>query len=308
MAEIIQRVFRGRVREVNTEKFTVEAVVSDESVDSYNEIILADAWTKGLKRYKSHPVLLSSHRYGDLTSQIGTGKKIGVDNNELVTLFQYFVGEGNAQADWGFKLAEKGLAAFSVGFIPKAMMDDAELEEFCKGRKVKPRRVYKEVELLEISQVVIPANANALQKGVEDEDPVVKTLATEIGADDVVKSLVAAGGDPITEPVLREGAPAWAKEMLNILKQMASHMANMLDSMKDSKKSHDELMEQVDVLEDRITEMDHALAAKTAGDDPPADPPTDPPADPPADHASESYIKGIFDSLKGAEDVLKKGE
>lgn len=190
MAELIRRTFRGKTRSVDTEKFTVDATVSDESLDRYREVILADAWTKGLKQYKAHPVLLSSHKYSDLTAQIGVGERIKVENAELVTRFKYFVGEGNPQADWGFKLAEKGLAAFSVGFIPKSEMTEEELAEYSKGRKDAPRRVYKEVELLEISQVLIPANANALQKGVEDEDPVVRDLAEAIRKDADVEAVV----------------------------------------------------------------------------------------------------------------------
>ncbi len=180
MSDVVRKVYRAEIREIDTEKFTLEAVVSDETVDRYNEVILASAWAKGVKPYKKHPVLLSSHNYHNLTSQIGKAEKIWVEDDKLLAKFQYFVGEGNEQADWGFKLAEKGLAAFSVGFIAKEYTsDELEIEELL-GTKKRPRAVFKDVELLEISQVLVPANPSALARSLEyEDDPIVKSLLEE---------------------------------------------------------------------------------------------------------------------------------
>jgi len=69
-------------------------------------------------------------------------------------------------------LAEKGIAAYSVGFIPiKAeTLDWDKYEEAKKKGKKVARRIYKEVELLETSQVIIPANPSALQRSIDDGD------------------------------------------------------------------------------------------------------------------------------------------
>jgi len=180
MPDVVRKVFRAEIKSVDSDNFTLEAVVSDETVDRYNEVILASAWAKGLKSYKAHPVLLSSHNYNNLTAQIGKAEKIWVEDNKLKAKFSYFVGEGNEQADWGFKLAEKGLAAFSVGFTAKEYtFEEDEIKELVSGKN-KPSLVYKNVELLEVSQVLIPANPSALAKSIDSiEDPTIKNLFEE---------------------------------------------------------------------------------------------------------------------------------
>ncbi len=173
----VVKTFVSEIRAVNEKDFTVEAVVSDETVDRYGEVIQVDAWKKRIKRYKEHGVLLSSHRYDKLTNQIGEATRIFVDDGKLVANFKYYAGEGNEEADWGWKLASKfGKAAYSVGFIPFSA-EDADWEKDAEAIKVgkKPRRTYTDVELIEISQVLVPANPSALQKSFEDEeDEVIK--------------------------------------------------------------------------------------------------------------------------------------
>jgi HK97 family phage prohead protease len=178
MAGKMVKTFKAEIRSIDEKNFTVEAVVSDASMDRYGEIVSMDAWKKGLKQYKAHPVLLSSHDYNNLQNQIGMAEKVWVEDEALVARFKYFVGEGNKEADWGFRLAQKGIAAYSIGFIPK----EVERPEYVEGKmgKTVPWRIYKEVELLEISHVLIPANANARMKYFDDEDPLAREMAFEI--------------------------------------------------------------------------------------------------------------------------------
>lgn len=176
--EILRKIFRAKIKSIDKEKFLVSAVVSDDSTDRYKESILASAYEKRLPAYKAHPILLSSHQYDRLTCQIGLAENIYVQDNKLHADFKYFVGEGNDEADWGFKLAEKGIAAFSVGFIPHAFQEPplADSEE-AKNWPAGVRRRYTDVELLEVSQVLVPANSNALQNSLKSEsDPVVKSI------------------------------------------------------------------------------------------------------------------------------------
>lgn len=178
---IVKKVYKGDIKSVNNTEFTIESVVSDETIDRYGEVILASAWKRGLENYKKHPILLSSHNYDDLTSQIGEVVDIKIKDKQLIAKMKYYVGEGNEQADWGYKLAKKGLAAFSVGFIPKSYTYDPEeikslLNIEDKNARM-PKLVYKEVELLEISQVLIPANPSALAKDLANiSDPVIKSI------------------------------------------------------------------------------------------------------------------------------------
>jgi hypothetical protein len=166
--EKIIKTFISNIKAVDEEKGIVEAVVSDETIDRYREIIKIDAWKKGLSNYKKHGVLLSSHNYNKLTNQIGVAESIKIVDKELVAKFKYFVNAGNEEADWGFFLAKQGLAAYSVGFAPKPNgyeMADWDDEDVRSGKK--PRLTYTDVELLEVSQVTVPANPSALQKSLE---------------------------------------------------------------------------------------------------------------------------------------------
>ena len=176
--EMVRKIFRAKIKSVDKEKFIVNAVVSDDSMDRYKESILASAYEKRLPTYKSHPILLSSHQYDKLTCQIGLAENIYIEGNKLHADFKYFVGEGNDEADWGFKLAEKGIAAFSVGFIPHGFQDPPAPEsEDAKDWPAGVRRRYTDIELLEVSQVLVPANSNALQNSLQSEcDPIVKSM------------------------------------------------------------------------------------------------------------------------------------
>jgi len=168
------KTFIGEIRSVDEKNFTLEAVVSDETIDRYQEVIKVDAWKKGLKNYQKHGVLLSSHNYGTLTNQIGIAEKVKVEDGKLVAKFKYFTDSGNPEADWGWFLAKQGLAAYSVGFLPRPKgyeTADWEDEDVKSGKK--PYRTYTDVELLEISQVTVPANPSALQKSMEDEEDLV---------------------------------------------------------------------------------------------------------------------------------------
>ena len=131
---------------------------------------------EGFKELSEAWVLLSSHNYGTLTNQIGIAEKVKVEDGKLIAKFKYFTNSGNPEADWGWFLAKQGLAAYSVGFLPRPNgYETASWDEDDVKSGKKPVRTYTDVELLEISQVTVPANPSALQKSMEDnEDPFIK--------------------------------------------------------------------------------------------------------------------------------------
>lgn len=166
----VTKTFVSHIRSINETNKTLEAVISDETIDRYGEIIQVDAWKKRLKNYKEHSVLISSHKYDKLTNQIGEATKVFVDGNQLIAKFKYYVGEGNEEADWGWKLASKfGRAAYSVGFLPfnAEDADEKDYDDVKAGKKA--RRTYTDVELLEVSQVLIPANPSARLRSIDEE-------------------------------------------------------------------------------------------------------------------------------------------
>lgn len=151
------KVYKGIVKSINEKDFTVDVIVSTSDVDRDREKILVEAFKKRLKYYKDHPVLLSSHRYDDLRKQIGQANSIKITDEGLEAKFEYYVNSGNPEADWAWVLAQKGIAGFSIGFIPFAYVDkDLEKDGF--------NREYTDVELVEISQVLVPSNRNAVQQ------------------------------------------------------------------------------------------------------------------------------------------------
>lgn len=125
------------------------------TVDRDEERILPTAFEKTLPIFMKRPVLLSSHNYGSLTNQIGEFTDLKIKGKGLYAKPRYYINEGNPEADWAYKLAQHNMAAFSVGFIPRKADE---------GKSDKdPRRTYTEVELLEISQVTVPSNRDAIQ-------------------------------------------------------------------------------------------------------------------------------------------------
>jgi HK97 family phage prohead protease len=170
--------------------------MSTASTDRDGESIDPLGWRKSLPAFRKRPVLLSSHNYGDLRKQIGEFTKVKVSEDGLFASPRYYIGEGNEEADWAFKLASKGMAAYSVGFIPKAWTDG-------DGEKT-PLRTYTEQELLEISHVVVPSNRDAIQ-GVRGKsaDPAINQLVEDIINAEIIDLTVKPEdtGDTIRIPV-----------------------------------------------------------------------------------------------------------
>lgn len=140
-------------------KGAIEAVMSSEVEDRDGDVIRAKGWI--LSDFIKHPALIADHNYGDITNQIGEWSDVRVEGTKLVGVANYYIGEGNAKADWAYNLAKKGKAAYSVGFIP------LEWEERNAKNPKRPAGNYGyeflSQELLETSQVTIPSNPDAVQ-------------------------------------------------------------------------------------------------------------------------------------------------
>jgi len=160
--EKIIKIFETEIKSIDENAHTITALVSSKKEDRYGDIVLPESFKKRLKYYKDHPVLLSSHTYGDLRKQIGEATKVSITDEGLEASFKYYVGLGNPEADWGWVLAQKGIAGFSIGFMGHAYEDIKNPEgTYTIGRK------FTDIELVEISQVLVPANRQSLQKGIE---------------------------------------------------------------------------------------------------------------------------------------------
>jgi HK97 family phage prohead protease len=170
--ETLFKTFKGEVTKEEDGSLNIFIPLSSKNMDRDGEVIDPSAFKKTISKFMEHPVLVASHDYSDLKNQIGEWTRLKVTENGLEGKPKYYKGAGNDTADWAYYLASKGVAAFSVGFIPKTWDD---------GDGVKsPKRTFKEIELLEISQCTIPSNRDAVMTmRSKSVDPIIQKTCDE---------------------------------------------------------------------------------------------------------------------------------
>ena len=185
------KTFFGVVKGINEKEHTLDVYVSTPTIDRDNEVIKLDAWD--VKEFLKNPVLIDSHNYNTVQNIIGKILDISSDDKGLAAKIKYFVGEGNEKADWAYALAKNGIAAFSVGFIPVK-------KEQGQGQV---RTVYTKVKLLEISQVPVPANPEAVINN-SAYIPVIKSFKevknSEMRLNEEVKGVIPYKKHPLADP------------------------------------------------------------------------------------------------------------
>jgi HK97 family phage prohead protease len=146
------------VKSIDESKRQIEAVVSDASLDRYDEIILPGAFSELLDAYLKNPIVISSHQNrldSGHSAVVGQVIKAWIDKGGLHVIVWFAETElGN---EFWYLYKNKFQRAFSVGFIPLEWKDGTSEG----GQQV---RTYTKIELLEISCVPVPANRNALSK------------------------------------------------------------------------------------------------------------------------------------------------
>ncbi len=190
----------------------IEVIASTEARDRDGDIIRQAGWD--LSHFVKHPVLLSSHDYYSLRSQIGEWEDVRVDGKRLKGVVRYYVGEGNEEADWGHNLAAKGRAAYSVGFVPLEYREIKDADGY--GLE------FTKQELLEISHVCIPANPQALQLMAKAVGlhPDVDAIVREMLADEQTKD---GGGECC--------CPGCEREMCATMPMCKEHIQAMMSVM-----------------------------------------------------------------------------
>lgn len=155
--------------------------ITSEVVDRQNEIVTEDGWEFG--NFHKNPVILDSHNYWEIEAIVGRGvggvRQATGGGYELDILFAPTTRGTLAQT-----LVESGmLNAVSVGFrsLERAFGAD-------RGEPMKHTRK----ELLEVSVVSVPANAEALrQRGMALQTPGAQSLDVETLAGQVADALKA---------------------------------------------------------------------------------------------------------------------
>jgi HK97 family phage prohead protease len=137
--------------------------------DRGNEVILPEAWKKGLENYKKNPVVLFQHKHDQ---PIGTCSAVTVDDKGLFIEAKI---SSAAEKLYGIQtlIRDGALKAFSVGFIPKRGRKDTATDTL----------YITELELLENSVVSVPMQQDSLfsvVKSLQDAGEYEKFLAENV--------------------------------------------------------------------------------------------------------------------------------
>lgn len=157
---------------------TFKVIMSSGNVDRQGEIVKADGWDT--TNFMKNPVVLWAHDYSALP--IGIITRTYVEGNNLCGEGKFASGEANPFAQQVRKLYDMGIVrAVSVGFIPTA---------YDRATSTSLKQ-----ELLELSFVPVPANADAIRLSYD----FTKTL----GLDTVMLSMkgITIKTDEVTETV-----------------------------------------------------------------------------------------------------------
>lgn len=172
----LRRTIHPETRVLDAKTGLVEYIASDESLDSYREVIRADGWR--FNNFSKNAPFVDSHDYSTIEKQLGAVLDFAVVGRKLVETVQWAKDvAANKLAQLGWAMTEAGfLKAVSVGFMPvktasrwdqnqndyNAQLADLGLDKADDARK--PRTIYLEQEQIELSAVIIGANPNALAK------------------------------------------------------------------------------------------------------------------------------------------------
>lgn len=159
------------VRVLDEKSGLVEYIASDESIDSYREVVRADGWR--FNRFAKNAPFVDSHRYDSIECVLGKVVDARVDKRRLVEVVQWAIDvPENRRAQIGWAMTQAGyLRAVSVGFQPIRLVSRwdsdragwlGQLKDLGLLEEDGVNAVYLEQEQLELSAVVIGANPNAV--------------------------------------------------------------------------------------------------------------------------------------------------
>lgn len=173
-------------KSVNAATRTLEAIVSDESLDSHGDVVDSATWD--LTRYRSNPVVLFQHRHDQ---PIGRSEKVWIEGTQL---HARMVLSDTERAREVMQLFSDGsLRAFSIGFRVGRIADEVR-----GGRNV--TRLL-DCELFEISAVSVPSNPNAL---VKHKALGLVTQSYQLPADPILELALRAARDEHRAPAERD--------------------------------------------------------------------------------------------------------
>ena len=220
----VRRLIHPEVRVVDAQLGIVDYVASDESVDSYQEVIRAAGWR--FTHFSKNAPFVDSHDYSSIGKCLGRVVDFRVEGDRLIERVQWAIDvPENQLARIGWKMTEAGyLKAVSVGFFPVKYVTPGSGAEW--GRQLKElglpadaavRMIYTEQEQVELSCCVVGSNPNALAKAyragaIDDAD--IETLSMEYSQRENGRAAdCPAPAAPAREQARRRFLEEWRKAM-----------------------------------------------------------------------------------------------
>ena len=165
------KAFNSDIKSIDEKEMTLTAFISTDAVDRMREVL--DPAGVDLRNYKKNPVVLWAHSYE--TPPIGKALWVKREGNGIVSKVKF---ANTPFAQEIFQLYKEGfLKAFSVGFIP-TKAEVGKDDEYDDPKK--PRRIFRNWEMLEYSAVPVPANPEAISlafsKGMIKDEALKKSL------------------------------------------------------------------------------------------------------------------------------------
>jgi uncharacterized protein len=156
---MIRKEFTSAIHSLSEKSRSITFTASTPAIDRYGDSISPDGFL--LENFRRNPVFLFSHRSSD--PPIGKVTSISIERGKaLVATVQFATKEVYPFAETCYQLHKNGfLQAVSVGFLPK---ESEPIIDSSTGRQTGER--FLKQELLEISSVQVPANAECLARAV----------------------------------------------------------------------------------------------------------------------------------------------
>jgi len=171
--KLTRRTIHPEVRVLDEKQGIVEYTASDETLDSYSEVIMASGWR--FNDFQKNAPFVDSHNYGSIDCLLGRVTDYAVKGKTLVETVKWAIDvPTNTLAIKGFQMTAAGyLKAVSVGFIPTRYVTkwdsdpkpwkDA-LATVGMHEEDGCRCIFLEQEQKELSACVIGANPNAVAR------------------------------------------------------------------------------------------------------------------------------------------------
>jgi hypothetical protein len=206
---LLRRTIHPVTRIVDASKGIVDYIASDETLDSYHEVIRASGWR--FTNFQKNAPFVDSHDYQTIERMLGRVLEFRVEGRKLIERVKWAIDvPENKLAALGWKMTEAGyLKAVSVGFSPVRYLTNldgqdsrfaAEWEQQLKDLGLSKdsgiRTIYLEQEQIELSACVIGANPNAVAKaykaGVLNDDDLEQVSAEHARREDASPNVRAA--------------------------------------------------------------------------------------------------------------------